>query len=47
MSLLLADADLMKVLTRGEVEKAFDLNEQLRNVDAIFERVFASVPAHA
>jgi adenylosuccinate lyase len=39
-SLLLADPDLMKVLTSAEVEKAFDLNDQLRNVDAIFERVF-------
>ena len=40
-TLLLADANVMGVLARGEVEKAFDLNEQLRNVDAIFERVFA------
>jgi adenylosuccinate lyase len=39
-SLLLADADLMKVLTSAEVEKAFDLNDHLRNVDAIFDRVF-------
>ena len=38
--LLLADADLMKVLTPADVEKAFDLNDQLRNVDAIFDRVF-------
>ena len=43
--LLLADADLMKVLTPAEVDKAFDLDDQLRNVDAIFERVFRSVPA--
>ena len=39
-ALLLADADLMKVLTPAEVEKAFDLDDQLRNVDAIFDRVF-------
>ena len=39
-SLLLADADLMKVLTPADVEKAFDLDDQLRNVDAIFARVF-------
>jgi adenylosuccinate lyase len=45
--LLLADVDLMKVLTPAEVEKAFDLDEQLRNVDAIFDRVFGVVPAHA
>jgi adenylosuccinate lyase len=44
-SLLLADADLMNVLTPKEVEKAFDLDYQLRNVDAIFGRVFQSVPA--
>jgi len=39
-ALLLADPDLTKVLTPVEVEKAFDLNDQLRNVDAIFDRVF-------
>jgi len=38
--LLLADADVTKVLTAAEIEKAFDLDEQLRNVDAIFDRVF-------
>jgi adenylosuccinate lyase len=44
-TLLLADRDLMQVLTPADIEKAFDLRDQLRNVDAIFERVFASVPA--
>jgi adenylosuccinate lyase len=44
-SLLLADADLMQVLTREEIEKAFDLNDQLRNVDAIFDRVFGAPAA--
>jgi adenylosuccinate lyase len=44
-ALLLDDRDLMTVLTPADVEKAFDLNDQLRNVDAIFERVFRSVPA--
>jgi adenylosuccinate lyase len=38
--LLQADADLTQVLTAAEIERAFDLDEQLRNVDAIFERVF-------
>ena len=38
--LLLADADVTAVLPAAEIEKAFDLNEQLRNVDAIFGRVF-------
>jgi len=39
-ALLLADQDLLKVLTPAEIDKAFDLEDQLRNVDAIFERVF-------
>ena len=38
--LLLADADLMAVLSAEEIEKAFDLDEQLRNVNVIFDRVF-------
>ncbi|HYH52249.1 MAG TPA: adenylosuccinate lyase, partial [Acidimicrobiia bacterium] len=37
-ALLLQDADLMKVLTPAEVEKAFDLDDHFRNVDAIFDR---------
>jgi adenylosuccinate lyase len=44
-ALLLADPDLMRVLSPAEVEKTFDLRDQLRNVDAIFDRVFAPVPA--
>jgi adenylosuccinate lyase len=43
--LLLADRDLMGVLSADDVRRAFDLSEQLRNVDRIFERVFKSVPA--
>ena len=39
-SLILADPDIMKALTPAEVEKAFDLKDQLRNVDAIMDRVF-------
>ena len=42
--LLLADQDLMQVLTPAEIDKAFDLDDQLRNVDAIFDRVFRPVP---
>ena len=38
--LLLADADITRVLPAPEIDKAFDLNVQLRNVDAIFDRVF-------
>jgi adenylosuccinate lyase len=39
-TLLLADADIAAVLGPAEIERAFDLDEQLRNVDAIFTRVF-------
>ncbi|HET7216722.1 MAG TPA: adenylosuccinate lyase [Vicinamibacterales bacterium] len=39
-TLLLADEDLTRVLSAPEIEKAFDLDDQLRNVDAIFNRVF-------
>ena len=38
--LLLSDADVMQVLTPADVERAFDLKDQLRNVDAIMDRVF-------
>jgi adenylosuccinate lyase len=43
-ALLLADPDLMKVLTPAEVERAFDLDDHLRNVDVIFDRVFHGAP---
>ncbi len=43
--LLLADADVIKVLSRDEIEKAFDLEDQLRNVDKVFARVFVGAPA--
>jgi adenylosuccinate lyase len=39
-SLLLADADVTRVLPPGDIDKAFDLDEQLKHVDHIFERVF-------
>ena len=39
-SLLLVDPDITQVLGAAEIERAFDLDEQLRNVDAIFTRVF-------
>jgi adenylosuccinate lyase len=38
--LLLADPDVSGVLSPSEIERAFNLDEQLRNVDVIFERVF-------
>ena len=39
-ALLLADADVTGVLPRQAIDDAFDLQVQLRNVDAIFDRVF-------
>ena len=39
-ALLMDDADVTRVLPAADLAKAFDLNEQLRHVDAIFERVF-------
>jgi adenylosuccinate lyase len=44
-ALLLADSELTSVLPPQEIEKAFDLDEQLKHVDHIFERVFQEVPA--
>jgi adenylosuccinate lyase len=43
--LLLADDDVVRVLPASEIARAFDLDDQLRNVDAIFARVFQEVPA--
>jgi adenylosuccinate lyase len=40
--LLLADPDVSSALPRAEIERAFDLDEQLRHVDDIFQRVFAN-----
>ena len=39
-SLLLSDTDVTRVLTAAEIERAFDLNDQLKHVDDVFERVF-------
>src|SRR5262249_3637950 len=44
-SLLLADRDVMAVLTAGDVDRAFSLDEQLKHVDYIFDRVFRPVGA--
>jgi adenylosuccinate lyase len=38
--LLMEDAEVTAVLPPAEIEAAFDLGQQLRNVDAIFDRVF-------
>jgi adenylosuccinate lyase len=40
--LLLDDGDVTSMLSASDIEKTFDLNEQLRNVGAIFDRVFGS-----
>ncbi len=44
-SLLESDSDVSRVLTKAEIERAFDLNEQYRHVDEVLDRVFPSVPA--
>ena len=44
-ALLLADADVTAVLPAEEIERAFDLNTQLRHVDEIYDRVFKTVTA--
>ena len=41
--LLLNDPDITRLLPRPDLERAFDLNDQLRHVDHIFERVFQEV----
>ena len=40
---MLADADVTSVLTAAEIERAFDLVEQLKHVDHIFDRVFVAL----
>jgi adenylosuccinate lyase len=44
-TLLLADADVIGALSAAEIERAFDLDQQLRHVDYIFDRVFQPVRA--
>jgi adenylosuccinate lyase len=39
-SLLQADPDITKLLRPAEIERAFDLDEQFRHVDTIFDKVF-------
>ena len=40
--LLLADADVTTVLPAADIDRAFDLEHQLRHVDEIFARVFTA-----
>jgi adenylosuccinate lyase len=42
-SLLLADQEVTGVLPPADIERAFNLDEQLKHVDHIFERVFQEV----
>jgi len=42
--LLLADADVTNVIDPAAIERAFDLDEQFRHVDQIFDRVFQDAP---
>jgi len=44
-TLLLQDRDIAGALGTDGIEKAFNLEEQLRHVDVIFERVFQEVAA--
>jgi adenylosuccinate lyase len=41
-SLLLADTDVTCALSRSEIERAFDLDDQFKHVDEVFERVFGA-----
>jgi adenylosuccinate lyase len=45
--LLRADPDISAMLPPAALDEAFSLDAQLRNVDTIFERVFAGVPVGA
>jgi len=44
-TLLLSDPEITRVLSASEIERAFDLDEQLKHVDHIFDRVFHPVRA--
>jgi adenylosuccinate lyase len=46
-ALLLQDLDVTAVLPAAELERAFDLNEQFKHVDEIFNRVFETEPVEA
>jgi adenylosuccinate lyase len=45
--LLLTDTDVTRVLSPAQIERAFNLDEQLRHVDEIFDRVFHGVEVRA
>lgn len=41
-TLILKDPDIRAYLSEADVERAFDLDDKLRHVDTVFERVFGS-----
>ena len=45
--LLLADPDITAVLPPADIERTFNLDVQLRNVDGVIDRVFAEIGAPA
>jgi adenylosuccinate lyase len=46
-SLLQADPEVSQVMSPQDLDKAFDLEDQFRHVDDIFDRVFPGVPVRA
>jgi len=38
--LVMKDSKIQKMLSREQLDRIFDLDHQLRNVDKIFDRVF-------
>jgi adenylosuccinate lyase len=44
--LVLKDKDITKRVPRAQIERAFDMKRQLRNVDKIFDRVFSGATYH-
>jgi adenylosuccinate lyase len=44
--LVSADAEITKLLSAEKLERTFDLQRQLGNVDAIFARVLGTTAAH-
>ena len=43
-TLLESDTDITRVLSKAELERAFDLKDQLKHVDEVFTRVFQCEP---
>jgi adenylosuccinate lyase len=43
-ALLQADVEVTRVLSAKEIERAFDLDGQLKHIDHIFDRVFVATP---